>query len=124
MWHCHRLAPFRYASYCAKRFGGSKPLEQNPPFKCSFHSCDGKFVLLNPADMDREVTATAAARNLWNELYPDEPYDFLPSSKDGVRRIDESPASILLDEPSTASKPLPPRKQILVIFLNFSMEKI
>lgn len=70
LWHCHRLAPFRYTSYCKQRF--QEPLEQNPPFKCLFS--DATTTILDPSEIDKEVFAAETTHALWKQHYPDEPF--------------------------------------------------
>ena len=50
LWHCHRLAPFRYTYYCKQRF--QEPLEQNPPFKCLFSDATTSLVLSNRSERE------------------------------------------------------------------------
>jgi hypothetical protein len=70
LWHCHRLAPYRYAQHCREAFRSS-PLEANPPFSMQHTewsrppSC-GK----GGADAD----AGAETRRLWEKYFPSEPF--------------------------------------------------
>ena len=66
LWHCHRLAPFRYESYVRVEFG--KVLEANPPFAMQLENDDGK-----KSNQDW-VAAAEFTRSLWQEKYPNEPF--------------------------------------------------
>jgi hypothetical protein len=70
LWHCHRLAPYRYARYCRQVFG--KVVEPSPPFSLQ-HNDAGAGCLL-PDDDDDAADAGAAARALWANTYPGEPF--------------------------------------------------
>lgn len=89
LWHCHRLAPYRYAKYVEKRFfsddegkGGEtdkntiKILDASPPFTFQMedNSANGT---LSEATHGKVCKRTIA---LFHELYPNESF-FLDTSK-------------------------------------------
>ena len=105
LFHCHRLAPYRYASYCRKKFritDDRQIPDANPPF--SFQMDDGRVHC-------GTRTESEDTQNLWKQLYPDEPFflqeEFLQKegeNDDRSLRIDtseegkgESSSSLLLD---------------------------
>jgi len=56
LWHCHRLAPLRYAAYTRRRFG--EVVEATRPFS-----------------MQLSVGPTgSAAASIWETMHPDEPF--------------------------------------------------
>lgn len=70
LWHCHRLAPYRYLSYIRKRFGDDNAyLEQNPPFVFT----DGGF-----------CPETKETRKLFKHDYPNE-FFFLTEDSSNVK---------------------------------------
>jgi hypothetical protein len=72
LWHCHRLAPYRYAEHCREIFG--KPIEANPPF-CMQHA--GGSPPSPPSDNGAVEDPGGTARRVWAQMYPGEPF-FLP----------------------------------------------
>ncbi len=72
LWHCHRLAPFRYVAYCKAKFGGGdgssrkKILEANPPFA------------LQTDEFDTEDERRT--REAWKDHYPNEVFLLDPTS--------------------------------------------
>ena len=64
LWHCHRLAPFRYVYYSQQVFGSV--LEANPPF--SFQEPD------DPWGAGKSEDAASRTRELWNNKYPQDPF--------------------------------------------------
>lgn len=72
LWHCHRLAPFRYMNYVRGEFG--KIVEANPPFALQ---------LENEISLESDSNGAAACtRELWQERYPTEPF-FYALTDDG-----------------------------------------
>lgn len=68
LWHCHRLAPFRYTAYLKTTYGSSScNFEANPPF--CFQQLDGRVIIF-PGE---EVVPSLAdeTRRVWNEMYPE-----------------------------------------------------
>ena len=63
LWHCHRLAPYRYAEHCRRIFGA--PVEANPPFSMQHATT---------AALDETGDPGAKARQVWAATYPDEPF--------------------------------------------------
>ncbi|KAK3246941.1 hypothetical protein CYMTET_43541 [Cymbomonas tetramitiformis] len=70
VWHCHRLAPLKYASFCRRKFG--RVLDPG----------SAAFRLQCPAEPE---PAGSAARDLWAAAYPSEPFFAGPSSGSGER---------------------------------------
>ena len=70
LWHCHRLAPYRYAQHCRKAFG-APPLEANPPF-CMQHTEWSRPPPCGTSGADAD--AGAETRQLWGKLFPSEPF--------------------------------------------------
>eukprot|EP00980_Cylindrotheca_fusiformis_P031075 scaffold25800_cov162-Cylindrotheca_fusiformis.AAC.1 len=79
LWHCHRLAPFRYASYLRSQFGSNcQILEANPPFVFQF---DEEEVCCEDEAVMEMRKAAETTRILWNQHYPQEPF-FLSQTTD------------------------------------------
>jgi Glycine-rich domain-containing protein-like/WWE domain len=76
LWHCHRLAPFRYSSYCKACYGGNV-LEVNPPFTAHFARDDEVFG--SNLDEDKIQDMVGRTVTLWNDQYPNE--SFHPSEE-------------------------------------------
>jgi hypothetical protein len=79
LWHCHRLAPFRYKQYVEKTFGREEDgasLEANPPF--SFQHVHNNMLDICCGSMNHNKNNTekvaAATRDLWVKTYPNEPF--------------------------------------------------
>jgi Glycine-rich domain-containing protein-like len=83
LWHCHRLAPYRYESYCSKRFKGTI-LEANPPFTFSIEANDG--AVINNSKYQVDCTHTLKK---WSKAYPDEPF-FLPLLESDLMPLTEA----------------------------------
>ena len=83
LWHCHRLAPYRYASHCQREF--SRTIEANPPFALQHWDGGGKD-LIEPGPDD----TGAAIRALWAAAYPSEPF-FLRLTEPAVEKGCSSP---------------------------------
>jgi hypothetical protein len=100
LWHCHRLSPCRYSSYCKKRFGGNI-VEARPPFTAtaaapvvSTSEDDASSLFLdggNPKVNDVTVLKTI---ELWNTKYPTETF-YLGSSNEATHESLPSPLQIL-----------------------------
>jgi len=86
IWHCHRLAPYRYAKYVHKRFfkgqegdGSSfsheRVLDVDFPFTAQLQEN-----LPNPTMPDKE--ACAYTLSLWREMYPHEAFFMNTESED------------------------------------------
>lgn len=79
LWHCHRLAPLRHASYVKARFGRARPpLEARPPF-CFQEADDGGVCGAGKGEegggsSDAASSLAEETRRLWKESYPDEPF--------------------------------------------------
>ncbi|CAJ1931381.1 unnamed protein product [Cylindrotheca closterium] len=72
LWHCHRLAPFRYTSYLRREFGEDcQMLEANPPFCFQWNNDEVYGGSLNVTDDDMNLAAERT-RSLWNQQYPGE----------------------------------------------------
>ena len=68
LWHCHRLAPFRYTAYIKAKFGSNTPnLEANPPFAFQFD------IKTSTADEEALLHHTM---QLWKQEYPNESFFF------------------------------------------------
>jgi hypothetical protein len=94
LWHCHRLAPYRYAKYVEKRFFSTnddqvngessdnkksiKILDASPPF--TFQKKIKKFSTFSESTHDKICKLTI---ELYHELYPNESF-FLDKSKQVV----------------------------------------
>ena len=92
LWHCHRLAPYRYTTYCKKRFGVTTPVEANPPFTAvAASSLPSVLDDATPAKGDRDYDAedvsfldggiptvndetVTLTIDLWNKKYPNESF--------------------------------------------------
>jgi len=97
MFHCHRLAPFRYAKYCRKKrlfTENGKIPDAHPPF--SFQTETGN--VHGGSQLDCEDT-----QRLWEQLYPEEPFfldeheDCKKSSDEDIHRNEKEQSSLLLD---------------------------
>ena len=89
LWHCHRLAPFRYTSYLKATFGNDDDnyLEADPPF-CFQQLDDEKIKVCIAGEMkddDTTLLMVEQTRTLWNELYPNESFF---NNDEGVVDID------------------------------------
>lgn len=78
LWHCHRLAPFRYTSYVKATFGSNinDTMEADPPF-CFQQLDDEKIKVCIAGEMKDDVDTLIMAvktHKLWNELYPNESF--------------------------------------------------
>jgi hypothetical protein len=73
LWHCHRLAPFRYSSYCKKRFGGDGSVEANPPFSVQFEQ-DSEVLFLGAKDDTTVQDVASRTVDLWTASYPNETF--------------------------------------------------
>ena len=89
LWHCHRLAPYRYAQHCRQDF--SKVVEAHPPF--AFQHAEPAYDQLPPGA--EAIDAGAKARDLWANAYPNEPF-FLPSDS-GPCASEPSSPGVLAD---------------------------
>jgi hypothetical protein len=78
LWHCHRLAPYKYEQYCRETFG-EEPFEAYPAFSVQ-HEEEDPSNEVNPAAI--------AARQLWDKLYPNEPFFPSEGSKEIVEEED------------------------------------
>ncbi|KAL7566073.1 hypothetical protein ACA910_009859 [Epithemia clementina (nom. ined.)] len=65
LWHCHRLAPFRYEAYCKKYFGII--VEPTSPFEFQQEHKDSS-------------TAPSTTQKQWVSIFPSEPF-FLQETK-------------------------------------------
>ena len=90
LWHCHRLAPYRYAQHCRQDF--SKVVEAHPPF--AFQHAEPAYDQLPPGA--EAIDAGAKARDLWANAYPGEPF-FLPSDNSPGASEPSSPTGVLAD---------------------------
>jgi hypothetical protein len=70
MWHCHRLAPLDYETYCRRRFGGII-VEPSPPFASK------------NAPTVYPTEATASTRTAWYHRYGEQEPLFLSMSAEG-----------------------------------------
>jgi len=68
LFHCHRLAPFRYASYCRQTFRAVHNRAYRP---FSFQSLSSSSEMIVHCGTETEAQITRA---LWSDLYPDEPF--------------------------------------------------
>ncbi|CAJ1959374.1 unnamed protein product [Cylindrotheca closterium] len=74
LWHCHRLAPFRYTSYLKREFGNDcQMLEANPAFCFQWNSDEVYGGSLNMIENDMKAAAERT-RSLWNQQYPEESF--------------------------------------------------
>lgn len=90
LWHCHRLAPFRYVSFLKNRFGTDCPiLEARPPFAIQVTP------RLVGGDDDNGGELATATRTLWNELYPGESFHLSDPSIDSITRPGTVDSSLL-----------------------------
>jgi hypothetical protein len=81
LWHCHRLAPFRYVSFLKNRFGTDCPiLEARPPFAIQVTPREGGMVVGEDDTGGVLATTAAATRTLWNDRYPGESFDLSETS--------------------------------------------
>mmetsp|Transcript_17668 Transcript_17668/g.32082 ORF Transcript_17668/g.32082 Transcript_17668/m.32082 type:complete len:797 (+) Transcript_17668:286-2676(+) len=100
LWHCHRLAPFRYTSYLKSTYYGRtcKILEATPPF--CFQQLDGKVCIAGEEKEDESTTLMSEkTRDRWNQMYPNEPF-FLVEAKptaSGYQYEEEEKIVSLLD---------------------------
>ena len=92
LWHCHRLAPYRYIEHVQQRFSLEERqiLEADAPFSLQTDPSEAKHhslfaswdegirdgVKCYHSQRDAEET-----RKLWGEMYPDDPF-FLNSQKE------------------------------------------
>lgn len=76
LWHCHRLAPYRYTKFLKCQFGRTcNPLEANPPF--AFQTPAGNVCLGGKEVEAKDETVIMICdqtRNLWNQMYPNDPF--------------------------------------------------
>jgi len=97
LWHCHRLAPFRYTSYLRGRYGAECPiLEANPPF--CFQWPNGRVCIAGEEREDDELMSRLAeeTKNLWKDMWPNEPY-FLSNGGDDSSRSLLGRQDLLID---------------------------
>jgi hypothetical protein len=86
LWHCHRLAPMQYESYCQQRFGRLLEAEapfifQSPPPPSSLLAVDGE----EKKETEETSSSFNHAERLWKETYPNnEPFFVNVSSSDDV----------------------------------------
>ncbi|KAG7343143.1 glycine-rich domain containing protein [Nitzschia inconspicua] len=71
LWHCHRLAPFKYVSYCKARFNDSV-MEANPPFAAHFAMNNEVFCLDKEDGEIQDMVSWTL--HVWNERYPEESF--------------------------------------------------
>ena len=67
LWHCHRLSPLSYRSYCRQRYGTI--LEATVPF--------GVVATANQSEQQHDqdaATATKYTQDLWHQRYPHTPF--------------------------------------------------
>lgn len=82
MWHCHRLAPYRYAEYCRDIFDA--PVEAHPPFSMQ-HAASS--VVSHEDNVAHHPGLTT--RKLWAKEYPEEQF-FLDTN--ATKNTDPAPA--------------------------------
>lgn len=88
LWHCHRLAPFHFSSYCQKRFEG-RIIEASPPFAVQFeHSMIEVFWMGATQESERQQIAYQTIQ-LWTDVYPDEPFHL--KDDDSIGNLCDSP---------------------------------
>lgn len=87
LWHCHRLAPYRYSKYMQQRFQKNEEVKENGAEDYYFLDPDVAFSVQLPEEDDGPETqnwtnvkeeSCSSTRLLWSEMYPHEPF-FLPS---------------------------------------------
>ena len=70
LFHCHRLAPFRYASYCRQTFRAVHDRAYRPfSFQSSSSSSSSDRIVHCGTETEGQIT-----RALWSDLYPDKPF--------------------------------------------------
>jgi hypothetical protein len=88
LWHCHRLAPYRYVSYLQNSFE-MEFLEAKPPFSLQLKGCEA------PDDSVQVQT-----RSLWDQRYPSESFFMLDESRSHdhflERKMDDGNEELLL----------------------------
>jgi hypothetical protein len=98
LWHCHRLAPYRYAKYTQKRFFGRveqdmanissskilSVLDADFPFVLQLESDDGKNSNATRTEAFHSVACDNTIK-LWTKQFPDEPF-FLATNGDGNKQ--------------------------------------
>jgi hypothetical protein len=73
LWHCHRLAPFRYVFYLKSRFGlDCHILEPHPAFTFQLGDEDVCYGGAGEESDMKELAETT--RTLWDELHPQETF--------------------------------------------------
>ena len=99
LWHCHRLAPFRYTKYCKQTFGSV--LEANPPFSAQFVDNNAVY---NTCSSNRGDTANriiARTVTLWTKHYPTESFHVVDitinQKKQKKTKSTKTTPSLLLD---------------------------
>jgi hypothetical protein len=94
LWHCHRLAPSRYSSYCEAQFPGGTILEANPPFTAQFANWEAVYL-----DCDEDELRSIAVRTaeLWSIQYPDETFHLMEEGVIIDCHADSPSSSPLLD---------------------------
>ncbi|CAJ1959376.1 unnamed protein product [Cylindrotheca closterium] len=96
LWHCHRLAPFRYTSYLKRQFGNDcRILEASPAFsfQCDNGDLHGTFMQNTEEDLNPAADRT---RSLWNQQYPEESFHLqMDEPNHAEQKIDDR--SLLLD---------------------------
>ena len=103
LWHCHRLAPYRYQSYLKSKFGMSCDiLEATPPFTLQFEE-PGDIkktrilsTLLDPCHQD-DGDIEYLTQKLWYERYPQEPFFLKATSSSTDIPSDSMNPDLLLD---------------------------
>ncbi|KAL3936644.1 MAG: hypothetical protein SGBAC_008075, partial [Bacillariaceae sp.] len=102
LWHCHRLAPFRYVSYLKRQFGDDfQILEANPAF--SFQCDNGEIygTLMQKTGNEDMNAAAERTRSCWNQQFPEESFhlQMYESSAQNVQNAEEKidDSSLFLD---------------------------
>jgi hypothetical protein len=97
LWHCHRLAPFRYSSYCKKHYD-TTVLEATPPFVAHFGQDDEVFCLDQDDDSIQDMVSHTIG--VWNDRYPDESFCLVDTSESSEHHgglHDKNDSSVFLD---------------------------
>jgi hypothetical protein len=98
LWHCHRLAPIRYASYCKTRYENII-LEATPPFVALFGQDDEVFCLDHDDDSIHDMVSHTIS--LWSDRYPDESFYLVETNMSHEQNVvalnDTNNSGLLLD---------------------------
>lgn len=96
LFHCHRLAPYRYAKFCRKTFGitdNRQIPDANPPF--SFQLESGKVHCGTQTESEH-------TRSLWKQLYPDEPFFLREGTEETVTELQKQKSASTSTSSSTS----------------------